>query len=181
VGENGSILKYNGTDWSVMESPVAQNLHGIHYLAPDKAWAVGDQGTILYFNGNEWVQQSSQTNVSLHGVYFVNENFGWAVGEAILHYVGNEWQVALEETQLQAVHFYDTNEGWAVGIDEVLKYEAGNWSTHPGNFEFSFYTDVQMTGPASGWLCGHTLGGSKVFKEYDGTNWQTADNGAQPG
>lgn len=181
VGNNGSILQYNGTAWSVMESPVAQNLHGIHYLAPDKAWAVGDQGTILYFNGNEWAQQSSQTNVTLHGVHFVNENFGWAVGEAILHYDGNEWQVALEETQLQAVHFYDTNEGWAVGIDEVLKYEAGNWSTHPGNFEFSFYTDVQMTGPASGWLCGHTLGGSKVFMEYDGTNWQTADNGAQPG
>ncbi len=105
VGNNGSILQYNGTAWSVMESPVAQNLNGIHYLAPDKAWAVGETGTILYFNGNEWVQQSSNTNVNLSDVYFVNENFGWAVGEAILHYDGNEWQVVLEETQLLAVHF----------------------------------------------------------------------------
>ncbi len=181
VGNNGSILQYDGTAWSVMERPVVQNLHGIHYLAPDKAWAVGDAGTILYFNGNEWTQQSSNTNANLSDVYIVNEDFGWAVGEAILYYDGNEWQVVLEETQLLAVHFYDTNEGWATGINELLKYEAGNWSAQAGHVEFSFYTDVQMTGPASGWICGYTLGGSQVFMEYDGTNWQSAENGAQPG
>jgi photosystem II stability/assembly factor-like uncharacterized protein len=181
VGNNGAILKYNGASWTAMESPVLLNLHGVSFLASDKAWAVGDEGTILYFNGDTWVQQNSNTNVSLYGVHFVNDHFGWAVGEAVLHFNGEEWQQTLDDTQLQAVHFYDTDEGWAVGINKVYKYESGNWSVFLETTNVNFFTDVQMTGPSSGWLCGYTLGGSRVFMEFDGTNWHTAGNGAKPG
>ncbi len=181
VGNNGSILHYDGTAWSAMESPVTQHLNGIHYLAPDKAWAVGEQGAILHFNGTAWVQQNSNTDASLHDVHFVNESFGWAVGEAILHYDGQEWQPVLDDTQLQAVHFFDASEGWAVGFDRIYKYEAGSWAVFIETTYSYFFTDIQMTGPASGWICGYSYGSGLLFMEYDGTDWHDAGNGVQPG
>ncbi len=181
VGDNGIILQYNGSTWLVVESSLIQHLNSIHYLATDKAWAVGDEGVILHFNGNEWLQQNSNTTAALYDVHFINENFGWAVGEAVLYYDGNEWQVVLEDTQLQAVHFFDETEGWAVGFEKIYKYGAGKWSVYLETSQSNFFTGIQMTGPATGWICGHSSEGSPIFMEYDGTNWQTAGDGPQPG
>jgi photosystem II stability/assembly factor-like uncharacterized protein len=178
VGNNGVILEYNGTEWALMESPVTGWLRAVHFLNPSAAWAVGDSGTIVHYNGSQWVQQNSNTTAHLRDVFFLDENTGWAVGNTLLKYNGQGWEVEMDETGLNAIHFYDATEGWIVGnYGKTLKHDGSAWAIVTPATDDKLLTDVFMTGPASGWRCGYTVGGGGVFQEYNGTAWQNAGSG----
>jgi hypothetical protein len=178
VGNNGVILEYNGTEWAHMESPVTGWLRAVHFLNPSAAWAVGDSGTIVHYNGSQWVQQNSNTTAHLRDVFFLDENTGWAVGNTLLKYNGQGWEVEMEETGLNAIHFYDASEGWIVGnYGKTLKHDGSAWAMVTPATDDKLLTDVFMTGPASGWRCGYTVGGGGVFQEYNGTAWQNTGSG----
>ena len=178
VGKNGVILEYNGTEWTHMESPVTGWLRAVHFLNPNAAWAVGDNGTIVHYNGSQWVQQNSNTTAHLRDVFFLDENTGWAVGNTLLEYDGQTWEVEMDETGLNAIHFYDASEGWIVGnYGKTLKHDGNAWAIVTPATDDKILTDVFMTGPASGWRCGYTIGGGGVFQEYNGTAWQNAGSG----
>jgi hypothetical protein len=53
VGSGGRILRYNGTTWTPMTSPVTTTLVRVSGSGPNDVWAVGDT-TLLHFNGTAW-------------------------------------------------------------------------------------------------------------------------------
>jgi photosystem II stability/assembly factor-like uncharacterized protein len=182
VGKNGVILKFSNNGWSKMESPVNEDLNSVHYVNPNAAWAVGENGTVLHYNGTAWVQQISNTTALLKDVFFLGEDNGWAVGNTILHYDGNAWAIEMDEHSLYAVHFYDASEGWAVGkYGKTMKYDGTQWNLISGFVNDFFLTDVEMTGPESGWMCGWSIGGSALFHEYNGESWQASGSNMRPG
>ena len=42
VGDNGTILKYDGNQWILESSPTSNNLRSIYMLSETSGWAVGD-------------------------------------------------------------------------------------------------------------------------------------------
>jgi PKD repeat protein len=51
VGDNGTILAYDGVKWTCMASGTTVNLHGVWGDIGSGFFAVGDGGTILYSGG----------------------------------------------------------------------------------------------------------------------------------
>lgn len=182
VGNNGIILYYDGENWAHMAGPVAENLQAIHFLYANFACAVGDNGTILHFNGLDWIQLPGPSQANLVDVYFVDESNGWAVGDEIWHFNGTEWLIDAPLQLLHTIHFNDFNEGWTGGINKLYKHNGNDWLPYQeltGSIDIIILA-LEITGPASGWLSGTSLGGSNMFYEYDGTNWTLVGTGAGP-
>lgn len=54
VGDNGTILYYDGTSWSTVASPVSGDINAIWGRSASEIYAVGDSGILIEFNGVEW-------------------------------------------------------------------------------------------------------------------------------
>ncbi|OGT60118.1 MAG: hypothetical protein A3E85_03430 [Gammaproteobacteria bacterium RIFCSPHIGHO2_12_FULL_45_12] len=138
VGDNGSILKYNGSNWVTDSSPTTRNLTGIDTVSTSEAWAVGVNGTIIRWNGSSWSNVSSPTNTKLNAIAMLDTNqdgladVGWAVGNSsqILFYNGISWSNANDGNQhLFGISIINPNDAWAVGANGTVYHWNGNdWS-----------------------------------------------------
>lgn len=54
AGDNGAILRYDGTGGSGMNGGVTHTLRGVWVNNDSESFAVGDNGIVLYYNGNSW-------------------------------------------------------------------------------------------------------------------------------
>ena len=90
VGGYGTIVRYDGSDWSSMNSGTNQSLFGVWGNAGNSVFAVGSSGTTLRFNGATWWIMPSGTNRYLSAVWGTAGNNVFAVGEAgtILNHTG---------------------------------------------------------------------------------------------
>jgi len=68
VGDNGTILRWDGSAWNSTASGTTRNLNGVHCVTSNDCWAVGNQGTILHWNGSTWSSTTSGTNADLFAV-----------------------------------------------------------------------------------------------------------------
>ncbi|MDF1795214.1 MAG: hypothetical protein P1U63_01625 [Coxiellaceae bacterium] len=89
VGDDGVILKYDGTDWTKVTSPTSNDLLGVQVISANEAWAVGYKGTILHWVRGTWSTLSGTgtgNNDILEAVTAVDTNSdsyadaGWVVG-----------------------------------------------------------------------------------------------------
>jgi photosystem II stability/assembly factor-like uncharacterized protein len=88
VGDGGTILHYDGLNWTAVSSPTTNNLRRITMLSSDEGWIVGYSGTILYYTNGAWQTVSSPTLENLHDIDVLPSGEAWAVGDngVILHY-----------------------------------------------------------------------------------------------
>jgi len=88
VGNNGTIVHYNGIAWQTVSSPVTANLKEVVMISPTKGWIVGDGGTILYYSNGSWQSVASPVTTDLHDISVSPSGEAWAVGDGgvILHY-----------------------------------------------------------------------------------------------
>jgi hypothetical protein len=135
------VEHWDGTAWSVVESPAlgtSSELHGVAALAPDDIWAVGFsyatryETLILHWDGTSWTRVPSP-NVGrygngLWGVSAVGPDDVWAVGEGnngsvslTLHWNGSDWSVVPspnstnEYNSVLDVSTSSSDDVWAVG------------------------------------------------------------------
>lgn len=54
VGDEGTVLRYDGTTWSKMDSGVVNNLYGVSAASPTDVFAVGSGGVMLHYDGMTW-------------------------------------------------------------------------------------------------------------------------------
>jgi len=57
VGEGGTIIRWNGTEWSLVTSPTTLPLYSLFMVSEDEGWAVGEDGTIIQWTGTEWIPE----------------------------------------------------------------------------------------------------------------------------
>jgi len=130
VGNNGVAAHWNGSGWSLVNTPGGQNLHAVRMLASNDGWAVGDSGTILHYDGTAWNPYTSPTTSPLYSVGFTSANEGWAGGNGFfLHYLNGAWaqQTAPNIGQLNSIDMVTSTAGFAVGASnfgEFLIYGA---------------------------------------------------------
>lgn len=104
VGRTGTVIHWDGTAWTVQETPTQEDLWGVWGASPDDLWAVGGAGreagqeTILHYDGTAWADvpppELQRANVraffkvwgtSADNVYIVGQN------GIVLHYDGATW------------------------------------------------------------------------------------------
>ena len=105
VGVGGTILHYDGNEWTKMYSPTTAMLTAIWGASGSQIYAVGKEGTILHFDGATWGMQSSGTSDHLGGLWGAAENDVWAVGDGggVLHYDGDCW-TSVSSGTTQSLH-----------------------------------------------------------------------------
>ena len=93
VGQNGTILHYNGTGWTTQLAGTPNALLADWGSAAGDVFAVGEFGTILHYDGTRWSVQTSGTTNLLNGVWGSSASDVFAVGDGgtILHYNGTSW------------------------------------------------------------------------------------------
>jgi hypothetical protein len=105
VGDNGTILHYNGVVWNQIESNTTADLIAVWGGDPNHVFVTGDDGTILYYDGSTWSHMESGTAMPIGRIWgipllYANPGqiplFAYAVGGGpagtILHFDGFQWR-----------------------------------------------------------------------------------------
>lgn len=87
VGKNGAIARFDGQAWSVLPTPVGEDLYRISGLSAEEILIVGEQGTILRKNGAAFSRMYSGTRMMLISVGLHATEGAFVVGDdgLILH------------------------------------------------------------------------------------------------
>jgi len=159
VGQNGRILKYNGSNWTQDSSPTSQNLTSVFVTSTSEAWAVGAAGTILKWNGSSWSTVSSPTGTQLNSISMLDTNgdgladYGWAVGNSgvAIKYVSGTWssQNIGGANNYQTVAIPNTNEAWAAGgSGSMYHWDGASWTSISSD-ETVQLNEIAMVAPTS--------------------------------
>jgi photosystem II stability/assembly factor-like uncharacterized protein len=80
VGGNGTILRWDGSSWSVVPIPTSRyfDFYSIYMISENDGWAGGRSG-IFHWDGFKWTEISFpfETVLSIH---MVAPDDGWAAG-----------------------------------------------------------------------------------------------------
>ena len=122
VGNNGTILQWNGTAWAASPSGVTSTLNGVSCASANSCWAVGTGGTALRWDGTSWSSSNSGIN-----------------GGVILESVACVPNSADDCIAVGRLTFWI----WTFGI--IYRYSAGTWGLlEPIDFNPG-YTDAACT------------------------------------
>lgn len=187
VGLNGTILHWQGGEWSKATSPVTESLRAIKMISPDEGWIAGEAGDILRWDGETWTlayspsQEPSGNQPGLLALDMYSPENGWAVGffGLMLHWDGNQWKEVpppLQLDLLQGVAMAGENDAWAVGATPegqgiILRWDGSVWS------EVSSPTDqipqaIDILTPEDVWVVGR--GGTILH--WDGQSWSSVSS-----
>lgn len=127
VGNDGTILRWDGTRFAVMSSGTTEDLWGIWGAAPNDVWAVGGSGfpeavaTLLHYDGSTWtsieVPPLERADVrAFFKVWGSSASDVWVVGQrgAVLHYDGTIWEERLVGASQDLIAV------WGTGPDHVV-------------------------------------------------------------
>ena len=184
VGEDGTIVRWDGSSWSTVTSPTGEFIHSVHMVSPTDGWAVGISsriggwamgtgGRILRWDGSSWSIAAEPTTSSLYSVYMLSPTDGWAVGEygTILKWDGSSWSTVASPTEssFYSVYMLSSDEGWAVGFwGTIVRWDGSSWSTVASPTESSLLS-VYMLSSTDGWAVGY---GGTILR-WNGTSWST--------
>ena len=97
VGENGRIVRRQGSTWTRMASPTPTDLYCVFGEAVDDVWAAGQDGVVLHYDGTAW----SVVDPGVSGLDGIVLRAAWGeeghlyiVGDkgTILHKAGPQWK-----------------------------------------------------------------------------------------
>ena len=134
VGNQGTILHWNGNVWQLVSSPTNLYIISIDMVSATDGWVVGglsSTGQILRWDGNSWQLFPATIKKELASVSMVSPTDGWAVGwygGEILHWDGASWTPISSPGGASAVDMLSATDGWAVG-GSTLHYTTFNGLT----------------------------------------------------
>lgn len=174
VGDEGTILHWDGFEWTGIEPVEEIELDDVAAPAADNAWAVGLAGTLLHWDGSGWSEAASPApGFNLESLTMTAGGDGWTVGEggAVLRWDGDSWRAALELplARLEAVARVPGSDGddlWAGGYgSELLHWDGLRWSRVPGHG--GSCRDLALSGSTDGWAVS-----SSGLARWDGFQWR---------
>ena len=96
VGEEGTLLHFDGTKWNTLDSGTFQDLYAVSGSGPDDVWAVGDD-VIVHYDGSQTEIVMSDMFEVLLGIWVHGKDV-WASGLAtdydtgmVRHWDGTKW------------------------------------------------------------------------------------------
>jgi len=133
VGELGTILRYDGRDWTEVSSRTDKTLTAVWGTGSADVWFAGAAGTVVHWDGRE-MQVKSEPSPYFTGLAGLGQSEVWAVGEdgGILRFDGREWLASASHItrDLRSVTSAPGRPVWAVGDQgTVLRFEEGKWKS----------------------------------------------------
>ena len=115
VGDFGTLLHYNGMQWTVVDLGTSEGLYDVWGSGSGDVYVVGRSGSIFHYDGDSWASMPSETVNTLAGVWGNSADEVYAVGEdgTILLKTGTAWNI------LQTGLTEDFNDAWAAVEDEI--------------------------------------------------------------
>jgi len=173
VGDNGTILRYNGRTWTSMTSGTSMGLQGIWGSSATNVFAVGWSGTILHFDGTSWSSMTSGTPYDLYGVWGNAPNSVFAVGgmQTIRYWNGSTWTGMTtpgENSAFRAVWGTAYNNVYVVGNNgDIYHFDGTSWTKMTSATTNDLYA-IWGSSASDIWAAG-TLESSRVH--YNGSAW----------
>ncbi|GMV39431.1 MAG: hypothetical protein AMXMBFR64_11470 [Myxococcales bacterium] len=137
VGDDGTVLVWNGSSWSLAPSQTTSHLYGVAFGPSRIGWAVGAGGTALRYVGGTWTKTTTPTTKTLRAVWAGADDGAWAVGDGgtLLRWSGGKWTAVSSPTtsDLLAIDGPHEESLWAVGAGgTVIAFQWGSWKTWTG-------------------------------------------------
>ena len=193
VGDNGTILHYDGTSWSAVTTGFALsaiNLYGVDAHGDGAVYIVGDGGTIVHSpdDGVHWSLQSSPVTTALFSVGRVSGGgggpspvFAVGAGGVILHSAdGTTWnQQSSGTTDSLFVTGGPADNDWFAGGQggTLLHWNGTAWSARSSGTTASLH-GAAGNGDQSGltdlWVVGT---GGTIIHSPDGVTWSPQASG----
>ncbi len=137
VGENGSIIHYDGSNWSGTGSPTSADLYGIWGSSGTDIFAVGTNATIVrYVNQVGWQSMTPPDGFTdtLYDVWGSSASDVYAVGAggALIHYDGSSWSEVESPTSYTLKGIWGSSADNYVAVGEggtLITYNGSSWST----------------------------------------------------
>jgi len=171
VGYDGTILRYDGTDWSVIttggETPAW--LNAIWGTSGSSVYTSGTDGALLHFDGSAWSVIPTRSVEDLWDVWGFSDTSIYCVGSGgtVLHYDGNTVTKMTTPTSntLYSIWGYAENDLYAVGWSgTIIHYDGSTWTEIDSRTTFGFLS-VWGTNGGPLYVVGQTA------LKYDGANW----------
>jgi len=185
VGDLGTILYFNGTNWSAQFATVAFNLNSISCPGTTICFAAGDFGTIVATNnsGASWSQQNSGTFGNLTGISCPTTSDCFAVGAGGVIYTTlgispTTWSPLLGNGS--ALSCPTTIECYIVNGASVnrLLLMNGLWELLPSNPIPAVNGLLAAISCVSESTCAATAGGFVIGTADFGNSWSSAEVGS---
>ncbi|MBF0523674.1 MAG: chitobiase/beta-hexosaminidase C-terminal domain-containing protein [Deltaproteobacteria bacterium] len=184
VGDNGTILHYDGTAWSAMSSGTRTELNRVWGNSSSDVFAVG-VGAILHYDGTAWSGMSSNalfgiwgsSGSNVFGVGYDRLFDGSAIG-AIQHYDGTAWSdMSIGMTNaLSGVWGSSGSDVFAVGGNDtsttILHYDGTAWSAMSSGATNNLFGVWGSSGSNV-----FAVGNGGTILHYDGTAWSAMSSG----
>ena len=173
VGDHGTIMYYNGTQWRAMTSNTTLDLYDVWGTGLKDVHVVGENGATLHFDGHTWTQSKAPTTYTLFGICGYSKSEAYAVGEAgsIFHYDGKQWKL---KTALGGKALYDVWCGsspkaiYAVGDDAtVIRGDGLKWDVLVTPIKETLF-GVHGSGPKDV----RVVGQNGAYFRFDGKAWK---------
>jgi hypothetical protein len=177
VGENGTILHYDGSNWSSMSSGTTEHLYGVWCNSSSDVFVAGAKGTILHFDGTSWNSMTSGTTEHPNKLWGSSGSDVFAVGSngTTLHYNGTTWTTMSSATgeSLRDVWGSSGSNVFAVGDNSIkIHYNGTSWSSMLPVTTGSLSGIWGSSGSAV-----FAVGNSGTILHYNGTTWTTMSSG----
>ena len=133
VGYSGTILRHDGTKWSVMASGTSERLMAVGGMGAKAVLAVGLKGTVLRYDGSAWQAVSAGTTRDLYAVWGSPSGVAFVAGDGgtMLRYSGGKWTPSPTGTSnlLGGVWGSSATDVFAVGYNgTILHFDGKAWS-----------------------------------------------------
>jgi len=171
VGTNGTIIKWDGSNWNTVTSGTTNNLRAVDMVTVNFGMAVGAGGVADWWNGTSWSPSAhpSGTSANLNSVSCYDTTHCFAVGDGgvIIKWDGLNWtpQTSYVVSNLNAVAWNTASNVWAVGnFGTVLKWDGTAWANVTSPTTRDLYA-VNFFGSNLAWICGNV---GSVLSVVDG-------------
>ncbi len=171
VGHNGTIIRYDGTSWVLVASPVIEHIYGIDMVSSSDGWAVGASGKILRYTGGSWSEFIDLGVNDIFDVSMVSATDGWAVGVSgkFYRYNGVTWSefIDIGAQNVNSVSMLSSTSGWAAADSgKIFQYNGVTWSEVVDIGGQNLF-GVHVRTATDGWAVGQS---GKILR-YNGVSW----------
>lgn len=92
VGENGTFLRFNGTDWTQISIPYTDHLTDLWGASVNDIWIVGGV-KLFHYNGATFTEVSIGATHDFRGITGISASDIYAYGDygSVFHYNGSAW------------------------------------------------------------------------------------------
>jgi cysteine-rich repeat protein len=192
AGYDGVIIRYDGTRWARMTTPLTETLYGLGGTGPNDVWAVGKNGAVEHFDGGTWSTSDAGVSVQLNAVWAVSPRDVFIAGRTeqladggatsvVLRGDGTTWvrqniprDIVGDAVRITGLWASSANDVFATATGAVFHFNGSSWSlmTLPPSVAgtLELYA-VWGSGPADVYAAG------EVLIHYDGTSWSTLSLG----